>query len=386
MSLADRMLAAPEQPEPVTRNRSDAPGYYEWSGDSGHLNTPVVAERPTTWDAYIVEAGLDPLEVEVQEPVSVRGWQVQQKAEDGSTSLVYAHYYRLNLTRRRPGPNITDLLARVKKAKPAKPPKGTSDAALVIALGDLQLGKCDGDGVAGTVDRTMACLGAAALRAKVHNGPVHLALLGDCVEGFTSQGGANAWRTVLTMTEQIRLFRRIILHAVELLAPVTDTLTIAAVPGNHGETVRFAGKGITRYDDSHDTESLHAVADALALNPAAYGHVRCYTPAKDELTVTLDVAGTKIGHAHGHSWRNGKQFEWWSGQSFGDHQVGQADLLLAGHNHHLLVEQQSRRTFVQVPALESESTWWRHRTGQSGKPGIVTLTTRDGSITDLSVV
>lgn len=385
MPLSDRMIAAPEQPEPVTRNRSEGPGYVEYDGAKGHLNTPVLGERPTTYDAFIREAGLDPADVAVVEPVSVRGWQVQAKQEDGTVALTWAHYYRLNLVQRRPGPSITDLLGRVKKAKAHKAKPGNG-GALVIALGDLQLGKADGDGTAGIVDRIMASLAAAGEAAKSHGGPIHIGVLGDCVEGFTSQSGANAWRTTLTMTEQIRLFRRILLHAVEAFAPLTDDLTIAAVPGNHGETVRFGGKGITRYDDSHDTESLHAVADALALNTAAYGHVRCFTPAKDELTVTLDVAGTKIGHAHGHSWRNGKHFDWWSGQSFGDHQVGQADLLLAGHNHHLLIQQQSRRTFIQVPAMESESTWWRHATGQSGKPGIVLLHTSGGSIDNLSVV
>lgn len=385
MSLAEA-LATPPQPEPVSRPKSDAPGYYEWDGSVGVINTRTVNEQPKTWDAFLRDAGLDPAEVSVDEPVQVRGWDAPQ----AGGGIVRMRYYRLNVRRRRPGPSIDDLLKHVKRGKPGKLiPAG--QAAFVVALGDLQLGKVDGDGVAGTVDRTiMGIDGAAALykaqRKPLGLGPIHLAFLGDCVEGFTSQGGANAWRTRLTMTEQIRLLRRIMLHAVQTFAPLTDSLTVIAVPGNHGETIRFAGKGITRYDDSHDTESLHAVADALAQNPAAYGHVRCFTPAEDELTVTLEVAGTRVAHAHGHSWRSGQHFRWWEGQAFGGHQPGEADVLLAGHLHHLNIEQSGKRTFIQVPALESESTWFRHKTGQTGAPGVLTCRLLNGAVANITVV
>src|ERR1700754_3407793 len=99
------------------------------------------------------------------------------------------------------------------------------------------------------------------------------------------------------------------LHAVELFAPLAGRVSMAAVPGNHGEAVRFAGRGVTRYDDSHDTEALIAVHDAAQLNPAAFGHVEFYVPQTDELTVVVDFAGTIVAHAHGHQWRPGKHFD-----------------------------------------------------------------------------
>jgi metallophosphoesterase superfamily enzyme len=68
------------------------------------------------------------------------------------------------------------------------------------------------------------------------------------------------------------------LHALTLFAPLARRASMAAVPGNHGEAVRFAGKGVTRYDDSHDIESLLAVHDAASLNPEAFGHVEFYVP------------------------------------------------------------------------------------------------------------
>lgn len=146
------------------------------------------------------------------------------------------------------------------------------------------------------------------------------------------------------------------------------------------------GKGVTRYDDSHDTEALIAVADACALDPARYGHVRFLVPETDEMTVTVDVAGTRVGMAHGHQWRPGQHMRWWAGQGFGDSPLRDARLLLAGHLHHFHAEADSGRLFVQTPATEAESTWWRHATGATGDPGIVVALTRDGVTPVIEVV
>jgi hypothetical protein len=260
----------------------------------------------------------------------------------------------------------------------------------VVALGDMQFGKVDGDGVVGTVERTIRCLDGAmdllqVYRQRYDIGHVHIAWLGDHIEGFNSQGGANAWRTVLTLTEQIRLTRRVMLHAAMGFAPLADKLTMAAVPGNHGEAVRFEGGGITRYDDSHDTEALVAVADALHI-AKGYEHVQCLVPDTDELTVVTEVAGTVFAHAHGHQWRPDKHMEWWKGQAFHNPGLAAAHVLLSGHYHHERVDTDGPRLSLQVPALESESTWWRHKTGTIGAPGIIVGVTKDGRFDHREVV
>ncbi|GGL01738.1 hypothetical protein [Mangrovihabitans endophyticus] len=218
-------------------------------------------------------------------------------------------------------------------------------------------------------------------------GQVHIGWLGDHIEGFNSQAGANVWRTPLTLSEQIRLTRRVMLHALVTFAPLAERVSMAAVPGNHGETVRIAGRGLTRYDDSHDTESLIAVHDAAQFNPDAFDHVAIHVPETDELTVVVDVAGTVVAHAHGHQWQPGRHFDWWKGQAFNkDSAMHRADLLVAGHLHHELVDSDGPRTFIQTPALESESTWWRHATGTPGHPGLIVAITKDGNTNIKEVV
>lgn len=285
--------------------------------------------------------------------------------------------------------DLSELLATIDSTPRLSPDKlvsvGGGGWTLIVAIGDMQFGKTDGDGIKGTLRRTIACLDRARDRALELRKQgyliehIHIAWLGDHIEGFVSQGGANVWRTQLTLNEQIRLTRRVMLHALLIFSPICSRLTMAAVPGNHGETVRFAGKGITRYDDSHDTESLIAVADAAQLNPDRFGHVEFFVPETDEMTVVVECSGTIVAHAHGHQWSPNKHFIWWKGQAFDKSSaMHMADVLLAGHLHHEHIEAEGPRTFIGVPSMESESTWFRHRTGTTGAPGLLLALTRDG--------
>jgi hypothetical protein len=285
--------------------------------------------------------------------------------------------------------DLTELLAAIESYEP-KVCTETGTYGYLVLLGDMQFGKADGDGPGGTLRRTIDCINAAADRLATYRqrydiGPVHIGWLGDHIEGFAAQRGANAWRTTLTLTEQIRLTRRVMLHALTTFAPLTTELTMAAVPGNHGEAVRFNGGGITRYDDSHDTEALISVADAAALS-GNFEHVKFYVPDTDALTVSVEVAGTRIAHAHGHQWSKHRHFSWWREQAFHDPTMAAAHVLVAGHLHHEFTEADGERLFIQVPALESESTYWKLQHGSPGSPGIITGITKDGRIDVREVV
>jgi hypothetical protein len=288
--------------------------------------------------------------------------------------------------------NLDELLPPIAAHTAVRKARAEGEFGAIVALGDMQFGKVDGDGVAGTLERTINCLNNAAdrielLRDHYDIGHIHIAWLGDHIEGFVSQGGNNAWRTPLSLNEQIRLTRRVMLHALLTFAYSAQSVSMAAVPGNHGEAVRFGSKGITKYDDSHDTESLIAVSEAAYMNEEAFGHVRFYVPDSDELTVVLDIAGTRVAHAHGHQWKPNKHFDWWKGQAFNtESAMHDVDLLLAGHTHHEFVDTDGPRKFIQVPALESESTWYRHQKGVTGAPGIVLAVTKDGSTDHTEII
>lgn len=391
MRLSDA-LAATEPAEPIHRDRQTHPkGWepgYEWNGSAGYVTTGPLGDRPKTWDDFIRDAGLDPAEVEVIEPVQVRGWDTSKREIDPETgkavtSIVRAHYYRLNLRRLTLKLDL-DELVKAAKRRPVKPTSTKAVGAFLVALGDLQLGKMDGDGVEGTVQRFLDKTQAAVKRYRALGKPgaIYLVHLGDCIEGFVSQGGNNTFRTTLTTTEQVRLYRRLLIEQVKAFSAVTDRLVVVGVPGNHDEALR----PLHTYGDSWAIDAIAAVRDALDL-AGTYEHVTMIAPARDELTVTLDMAGTVVGMAHGHQFARGADGwkTWWKGQQMGRQPVGDADMLLAGHLHHLRVDRESR-TFIQVPALESESTWFRHRAGGVSEPGIVTAVVGGGSWHSLEVL
>jgi predicted phosphodiesterase len=390
MDINEALAATPPAPATPTRRQEHRTGReFEWDGVQGFILTENLAERPKTWDEFILDAGLDPEEVEVVEPVQVRGWDGPKGTIDPETgkrvtSIVRLHYYRLTIRRRTLRVDLDELVKAAKGVRRSVSTEPRTDAAFVVALGDLQLGKMDGDGVEGTVARFLSTTQAAVQRYKrvAKGSPIYLFHLGDCIEGFMSQGGLNAWRTTLTTTEQVRLYRRLLIEQVKAFAAVTPQLVVAGIPGNHDE----AHRPLHTYGDSWAIDALAAVKDALDL-ASGYDHVTLLAPARDELTLTLDVCGTIVGLAHGHQFGRGIDGwrKWWHGQEHGRQPIGDADVLLAGHMHHLRLERGSR-TFIQVPALESESTWFRHRAGEVSPPGIITALVGGGGWHSLEVL
>ncbi|WAB08748.1 MRE11 double-strand break endo/exonuclease [Streptomyces phage Andris] len=394
--LLDELLAkpiGPAAPARTTDPEKDFTKQIEVSGDDAAVTVrgETFEENEGAALAALEKQGLNPSEWTVTGLRSSE-WTMANGDLGVSTRFSFSRKCASVAAER---PALDELLAAIDSTPPDPVTMFVRDGeehTFIIALGDMQFGKIDGDGAAGTLERTIACLNKAAdllaeYRLRFNIRHVHIAWLGDHVEGFVSQGGANTWRTQLTLNEQIRLTRRVMLHALLLFAPMCSRLTIAAVPGNHGEAVRINGKGVTRYDDSHDTESLIAVKDAAELNPERFGHVEFYVPDTDELVVVVECSGTLVGHAHGHQWRPGKHFEWWKGQAFNQASpMHLVDLLLAGHLHHEFLDTDGWRTFLQPPAMESESTWWRHSKGTTGAPGLVVAVTREGRVPVKEVV
>lgn len=387
MDINEALRATPPAPATQHRRYEHPTGReYEWDGNAGFIRTEPLAERPKTWDEFVIDAGLDPDEVEVLEPVQVRGWDMPKRMEDGSTGLVRAHYYRLTIRRRTLAVDLDELIKAAKRGS-ANPPAKVSESAsaFLIALGDLQLGKVDGDGAEGTVARFLDATKAAVRRYRrvARGAPIYLVHLGDCIEGMVSQGGANTYRTTMTTTEQVRLYRKLLVEQIKTLAPLSEQVTVIGVPGNHDE----AHRPIHTYGDSWAIDAIAAVREALEL-AGNYEHVRLIAPERDELTVTLDVCGTVVGMAHGHQFGRGATgwATWWKGQQHGRQPIGDADILLAGHLHHLQIQKQGPRTFLQVPALESESTWFRHTHGEGGSPGVVTALVGGGGWSGLEVL
>lgn len=270
--------------------------------------------------------------------------------------------------------DLEKLVDELKKWRPSKSIKAsTGPLSSVYAIGDPQYGKDAGDGSAGTVRRVLYALEEAVVRqrelVKIGRkiGTIVLPQLGDCIEGSVSQGGRVIGASDLHVTQQVRLSRRMLMKWVKTMAPLAESLIVPAVNGNHDSAHRIT---MTNPTDGWQLDIVSAVQDACEDNPAL-AHVKFRYPEKESGNLTIDVNGFLIGMAHGHEARD--TVKWWSGQSQGKTPIGAADILLTGHYHHFVAKQVGPRLWLQVPAMDGGSPWWKDRSGLESPTGIVSL-------------
>lgn len=148
--------------------------------------------------------------------------------------------------------DIDAMLATIGKWKPGKDAKTTTDLGTFVApAGDLQLGKSDGTGTPGTIDRFLRETETVCqrLRADLPRGTkaaeVVLPWLGDCIEGVVSQGGKLVMRLDLTPTQQVRVYRRLMWAQIKAFLPLAERIVIPVVPGNHDQAHRIGDQMAT---------------------------------------------------------------------------------------------------------------------------------------------
>lgn len=383
MSLRELLETPAEQVKPKLTILSDSA-----------TATVVVRDDEGSDEASLIrKAGLSPDEfaIDYSKGVRTKSWEALRRVyddESGTYSTIKEPMRGISFTlvKRPVTIDLSELEGIISSAPPAKPVTGRKESTLLLALGDLQIARID-NSLEGVIARFNEGLEAAVKEANSSGvDSIVIAWMGDCIEGFVSQGGRNAWRTVLTLTEQLRVVRRLMLRAIDRFIDEGYTnITAISVPGNHGDTIR--NPVTTRYDDSFDVDSLVAVWEALQVNPERYGDkVTVVVPDIDEIGVVLSIEGVNVAFIHGHQYRSGRHWQWWEGQSLGRTQYGSADVLFSGHGHHTVIEERAERTYVMCPSLEARSTWWVHKTGQVGNPGVILARFEDGEMVDLRKV
>lgn len=250
---------------------------------------------------------------------------------------------------------------------------------VMVPAGDLQLGKSEGGGTPATIERF--CRITEDIGGYLEDGrtgaPQVLILpwLGDCIEGSVSQRGRLLASLDIPVTAQVRVYRRLMMHQLGKYAGLAYKIIIPVLPGNHDEAVR---EQIMPVHDSWAIEGASAVADWCDGRPG-YEHVQFVFPEPGELGITLDVGTPEhpyvVSFHHGHSASSPAGIiPWWKGQAHGRQHAGRADMLVTAHFHSLRVEHTGgNRTWLQIPALDGGSEWYRHRSGEDGVSGIVSV-------------
>lgn len=255
----------------------------------------------------------------------------------------------------------------------------------VVCMADFQVGKQgSGGGTEDTVRLVRRALGDIA-----HNlsGPrrwkrIILADVGDSTEGFWNVA-SQAQTNDLSLTDQIRTVQRLYAEAVQLLAPLCDSLVYVAVPSNHCAVRVGPGKNsrANAPDDDFGIMISKNIEDIVA-DREGFEHVTFHRPEKWEEAVTVAAAdGTHVGFTHGHlAGSQTKVPGWFRDLAFG-HRSGLHDarILVHGHWHNFAVRQVGdARWVVSCPSADRGSDWWTNVSGDSTKPAILTFEARGG--------
>ena len=383
----EEILAVQQEIEAAKRPKREhfegwEPG-VAWDGKQGTItSTAMPADNAPDWDTILRVWGLDPALFSVVEPVLFNVW------GDPNGNLNRQWKGKVIQNRAPEGADFAALLDEVKRYKPKRVAALEGDVALVVALSDFQMGKGEGGGSAGIVSRFL--IGITEVEARWRElvklgrplDKLVVVGLGDLFESCAGHYAMQTFQADLDRREQTTVLRRILVKALTHWATFAPRIIVAAVPGNHGEN-RQNGKAFTNFGDNDDVAVMEQVAEIVRANPA-YDHISFVFP-KNELTLTLDVNGTIVGLAHGHQVK-GSAESWWGKQAFGLQPIGDADILLTGHYHHLVVKQSGARTHFQAPALDGGSQWFTEQAGVVAPAGLLTITVGRYGWDDLRVL
>ena len=352
----------------------------QWDGETGHVTTPpmAVGEAPDddTWDHVLEKFGLDPARYMIDGPVRHSAWDVPGHGVQTS--------HRARIVERPERSFDVERLLEDMYLDPEDVPTGRGQVWRTVQIGDTHIGKgaLDGGGSDHIIQQWKRSV-TAALDCAPRAG-IHLAFLGDLIEGQVSQGGANIAGNDLTLTEQLRVARHLVLWTIQRAMEVAPRVIVSATAGNHGETTRVQNRPFT---DSYDLDIVHAVQQAIELTDLA-DFVDFYYPEPDDAHVTYEVGDTVFTCAHGHLFR-GKMTgaeRWWADMTINGHAPGAAQILLAGHFHSAQISNYTENRWILFgPSLERHSNWIQQRSGATSRSGVLAFDTENGTPFNMSI-
>jgi len=378
-----------QKTEPRQRQAEWMPG-VTWQGEEGTVTTqPMEGDNSPDWSGVLRMWGLDPEHFQVVEPVLFNVW--------GDTLGVLNRQWKGKVVRKgkQEVADIEALIAEIKKHKPRERKEMTGGASLVVCASDWQVGKRDGDGLKGLVGRWLQAVDDVEFRIKELKkigrpiDSITVLCLGDLVEGCDGHYDIQTFTVEVDRRDQVKIARRLLRDALIRWSKVVPNITVAAIGGNHGEN-RKNGKAFTTLNDNDDVALVESVAEIFQANPEAYGQIRFAIPT-EELSLTLEVNGKIIGITHGHLARSAgspeaKLRRWIADQTLGRQLIGDCDILVSGHYHSFRLADWGGVKWLQAPALDGGSVWWRQSKGEVAAVGVLTFLVTSEGVSDIQVL
>jgi hypothetical protein len=367
-----------EPANPIPAKQNWRPG-VDFDGESGVATTPGYDHEPQNFDEFLLDAGLDPTNIEVIPPVRTSRWQQQKDGE-----LVWLTSYRFNFRRSNVDLDLPLLWSQAKKqAKKPKPVTSDTDA-LVVLWSDLQVGKSDKLG--GVTELTQRVTNMQAkLQDIVKAGKFSKVIfvdLGDTVEGFENKASTHQLQSNdLSIMDQVDLATTYAWDTLSMLAKHVPEIIYASVGSNHCQW-RIRGQKVGKATD--DWGVFIGRQLARLAQQTGHDHIRFIEPQPHDESLAVDVFNDEfhiLGIVHGHQVNQPNQIrEWWIKQAFGAQPVSAANILVHGHFHHVRIietggihrgDKTTSRFIVGASTLDNGSNWYRMTSGEDAQPGLV---------------
>jgi hypothetical protein len=356
----------------------------QFDGQGGEAVLPAVqGDNPTDIEGFLIEAGINPKEIEIVGEPRISRWQV---ARPFPLEPVWMSSVRIRWRKINPELNLPLLYSLAKKTKPVTPKTLEPGRALVILWSDLQVGKVDHRGGVEALIHRVAETQVKLINKIKEIKPEKIVFcdVGDTIENFGNAADLHQLNTNdLSLMQQVDLATSLAwetLKQISKYAPVT----YLSVGSNHCQ-FRVNKQRVGKVTDDW---GIHIGRTLARLSKEVGLPITFFEPAPHDESLALDVFGDGfhvLGLWHGHQAGNPNAVvDWWRKQAFGKQPVHAATVGVSGHFHHLRVQELgstprgTSRYWIQAATLDNGSGWFRLNSGEDSNSGLVCFALQQG--------
>ena len=371
------MLEDLSKPAPKVTVPDEYSPSVSFDGNGGEaVLPPVQGDNPVDIEGFLLEAGINPKEIEIVGEPRISRWQV---ARPFPLEPMWMTSVRIRWKRINPELSLPLLYKLAKKTKPVTPKPVASGKALVVLWSDLQVGKVDHrGGVEALIYRVAETQVKLINKVKqVKPETIIFCDVGDTIENFGNAADMHQLQSNdLSIMQQVDLATSLAWETLKQLSKFAPVKYLT-VGSNHCQW-RVNKQRVGKVTDDwgvHIGRTLARLSKEVGLD------IEFFEPQQHDESLAYDVFGDKfhiLGLWHGHqSPRPDQVPTWWRQQAFGKQPIHAATIGVSGHFHHLRVlelgstPRGTSRFWVQASTLDNGSNWWRTTAGEDSQPGLV---------------
>ena len=341
------------------------------SGGAQINNVVVNAPINGDWSTVLALFNLDPAEFEVvDDTVRMSTWQQSARSKDGDRDSIqlYSYSARFRRVTRDMVPAETVKRWRSNLLRAVKPSARRSGSGTYLMLvADPQIGKKrTEDAVANWKRGVLGHLAEIQRLTDLGVPPagVHVAFMGDEVEGFANNYGNQAHTIELNQAAQLELAYDLMVWTIKQAAGTGFPVSASAVISNHGEWTRNGSKDpVTSAGDNASTHLARQVRTLFDELEPLGGPKVAWTIGEGDPAVTVTLSGVRCYFTHGYVEKGRGTSSETRTRAAIERQIlgrtadlGDVELWYFAHFHHFYSNEFEGRTVFGCPALEAEKS------------------------------